>query len=317
MWDFASIVDRSRKAAALVAQLEEALARDPSSTSVQVNLAASKKLAIKSNQDLMDIAKYDHVDICNYRLIPSFDRGFKIASISASMLEYQNLFSQVYDAKKNGAKSRASWGKEVEAKTALELAYTYSGSLGFVLFAHSDRDFFSGELDIPVDCLYEILDVRGVAGMRQIAQEYGGAVVKRLHDWSSANVAGGFSTDIRWSRSDGRELGKVCDIRQLEEIAITTVETSDEKTSTSEYVGMLVGGDLSSRTFHFTVPNGADLRGSLAPEFPEYIELNLGRTYKAVIRETMTVVYATGREDIKRELINLTLPPREPHVSSH
>jgi hypothetical protein len=310
MWEFASIVERARRAAAAVSQLEEALANNPESISTQVSLAASKKMALKSHDDLLSVAKYRHVDICDYRLIPTFAKGYKVSYVSRSILGYQYLFSQVYDSIKNGVKSKTVLGKDSEENSALEIAYTYSGSLGMMLYAHNERDLFaSGELDGAITSLNnEVLEIKSRSEVREVASRYGAAVIKRLHDWSRTNVDGGYSTGLRWTRSDGREVGRVCDVRELGVIVDMIVATSDEKTVVNNYIGILIGGDLKSRIFHFVVPNGPDLRGTLGREFPEYIEMRLGKRYKAVIREISTTVYATEREDIRRELINLIDP---------
>ena len=305
MWDFASIVDRARRAAAVVSQLEEELARDPNSVSIQINLAASKKRALQASADLQQVANYNHFDICNYRLIPVYNRGFRISSVSKSLLEYQNLFSQIYDSRKNGKKNRAQIGSKSEETSALEIAYTYSGSLGFVMFAHNERDFFNGELDGSIDAFYDVISVRTIDNMRSVAQEFGRAVVKRLYDWSQANVSGGFSTDMRWSRSDGRERGELCEVDRMQRIMEITLLTSDEETEVNNHAGILVGGDITNRTFHFVVPGGDNFQGVMGEEFSKDTELRLGCRYFALIRETTSVLYATGNENKKYELLSL------------
>lgn len=306
MWDFASIVERTRKAAASVSQLEAALSRDPNSAAIQINLAASKKRAIQANNELQEIAKYNRVDICHYRLLPIHHRGFALGSVSKSLLEYQLFLSQIYDSIKNGAKTRAQIGKEAAEDSALELAYTYSGSLGVVLAARNERDFFEGKLDPAIDALYSIMDVDSPSAIRDVAVIYGGAVIKRLHDWSRANVAGEYSADLRWDRSDGRHLGGVYEIDRLERLANLATASSDKTTDTNTHTGVLVGGDLNGETFHFVVPNGPDFRGTLAEEFPSDTEMILGKTYTATIRETTTTVYATEKVERQRELLFLS-----------
>lgn len=310
MWDFASVVERTRQAFASVSRLEAALARDPNSAAVQINLAASKKRALKSHAELQEIAEYNRKDICNYRLMPFTSKGYLLASVSKSWIEYQNLFSQIYDSIKNGAKVRAVIGGDAAYESALELAYTYSGSLGVVLFANNDRDFFEGKLDRSIDSLFSVLEVDSRSGAREVALTYGGAVIKRLHDWSRANIDGGFSTDMRWSRSDGRQLGRVFEIERMERLVELAIATSDETTTTNSFIGVLVGDDLNSGSFHFVVPGGEDFRGSLGQEFPPGTEMILGKQYAATIRETTTTVYATEKVDRVRELLSLTEPKR-------
>src|SRR6516165_2221990 len=133
MSEIASAVERTRKAFASVSRLEEALARAPSDRSLQLNLSAMRKLALQSQEQLFEFSKRVHVEVCNYRLVPEATDGYALAYVSASMLEYQNLFSQIYDAKRNGAKTRAVIGKDALQESALEFGYSYAGSLGMVL----------------------------------------------------------------------------------------------------------------------------------------------------------------------------------------
>ncbi len=308
MSDFASVVEQARRAFASVAKLESALTRDPTSVILQVNLAASKKLALKSQEQLSSISEYQRIDICNYRLINELKQQYRLADVSLSLLEYQNLFSQIYDAKRNGSKQRAQIGKDALEESTLELAYTYSGSLGVVLLAHNDRDFFDGKLDSSIDCLLEVTEINSSSSVKALANDLGAAVVKRVHDWSSANLAGGFAADLLWKRSDGRQLGHLVNRETMEEIVSLIEATSDEQTEIITAKGILVGGDLRLRggTFHFVVLGGEDYRGTFAEDFSLETEMTLGHTYVARIREKRTTVFATDNVNVSRELLFLS-----------
>ncbi|MBJ6124777.1 hypothetical protein [Microvirga splendida] len=305
MSDYAFVADRARRAFASVARLESALARAPEDSSIQINLAAKRKLARQAQEQLYVVAERNQIEICNYRLLPEATERYALPYVSKSLLEYQNLFSQIYDSFKNGLKARTRIGKEAWDESLLELAYSYSGSLGVVLLATSERDFFEGKLDNSIDALFQILEIDSRSAVRDVAHTLGNAVVKRLHDWSAANIEGGFATDVRWNRSDGKQLGQIINRRQMEVIVDLIEATSDEQTRDIDAIGLLVGGDLNSGSFHFVVPNGSDYRGYLADDFFPDAELTLGKTYIARIRETSTTVYATEKIDQKFELLFL------------
>lgn len=310
MSDFASVVEQARRAFASVARLESALTRDPSNVALQVNLSASRKLARKSEEQLRQISEYQRVDLCNYRLIPDRDRAFRLGFVARSLLEYQNLFSQIYDALKNGAKNRAQVGMEAASESAMELAYCYSGSLGFALLAHSDRDFFEGKLDKPIDALFEIVAVNSRSEIQTVASMYGNSVVKRLFDWSKANLDGRFSTDVQWSRSDGRKIGMLIEEKTLGDIVDLIVAAGDEKSKHDYVSGRLVGGDLNSGVFHFVVPNGTDYRGNIGQSFAPHTEMTLGKEYAARILVKSKTIYATDKTEIKYELEALWEPKK-------
>ena len=137
MSDYASIVERARRASATVSRLEMELTHAPESAALQINLAAATKMARRAHEQLVKLSEYQRKEVCDYRLLPSSTRGYSVSSVSKSLLGYQNLFSQIFDSKKNGKKSIASIGKDAMNKSGLEFAYTYSGSLGVILLAQS------------------------------------------------------------------------------------------------------------------------------------------------------------------------------------
>jgi hypothetical protein len=309
MSDFASVVERTRKAFASVARLEAELARAPENAGLQINLAAMNKLANQSQQQLFALSESNHVEVCNYRLVPETAKRYALPYVSQSLLSFQFLFTQIYDAFKNGPKPYATYGQEAFNESVLELAYTYSGSLGVVLLAPSEREFFSGSLDKSIEALFQVIDIDSRDTVRDVAKNLGNAVVKRVHDWSQANIRGGFAADVRFNRSDGRHLGEVIERRRLENIVSIIQATSDEKTEEISVTGMLVGGDIQSGTFHFVVPNGDDYRGKLANEFPPHTEMTLGKTYRARIRETTKLTYATEKLERIVHLMALSSAP--------
>jgi hypothetical protein len=305
MSDYASILERARRDFASLARLEFALSQSPQDTALQINLSAQKKLARKSQDKLLRLSEEQHIEVCNYRLVPENSNNFPLAYVSGCFLKYQYLFSQIYDAKKNGPKLRASFGKEAWSESLLEFGYSYSGSLGVVLFVHNEWDFFEGKLDSSINSLFEVLEINNRSSVREIATTLGNAVVKRVHDWSAANIEGGFAADVRWSKSDGRQLGEIIERDKMENIVGIIEATSDEETEEILAVGRLIGGDIGSESFHFVVPNGEDYRGYLAADFDRATEMTLGKTYSARITETRKLHYATEEVERRRELTSL------------
>jgi hypothetical protein len=301
----ASVVERTRNAFASVSRLEAAVSRAPHDRALQLNLAAANKLAQQSQDQLFAASQAKHIEVCTYRLVPATAVGFSLPAVSKSLLEYQNLFSQIYDAKKNGPKTNAVFGDEALQESLLDFGYSYSGSLGVVLLAHSDQDFFGGKLDPAIEALFQVLDIDSRDAVRDVARVLGTAVVKRIHDWSQVNIQGGFAADVRWSKSDGRQLGEVIERRRMETIVDIISATSDETTKDIVVVGRLIGADLSSETFHFQVVNGEGYRGQLAKEFNRSTEMILGKQYSAHIRETQKTVYSTEKLERKQELVSL------------
>lgn len=306
MSEIAFVVERTRKAFAAVSELEAAVSRAPGDRALQLNLAALRRMADQSQDQLYNYSQRAHIDICNYRLLPEAG-GYPLYYVTRSLLEYQNLFTQIYDAIKNGVKQRATFGKEAQEESSLELAYTYSGSLGAVLFSHSERTLLSGKLDSAIDALYQVVEIDSRKKVREIAGKLGNAVVKRVYDWSSVNVKGGYAADVRWNRSDGRQLGEVIERAKMEEIVEVIDATSDSTIKELEVTGILFGGNIGSGSFHFVVPDGEVYRGHLSEKTPLETEMTLGKWYRAKILENEKFHYAT--EKVEREHILLALEP--------
>lgn len=310
MSDYASAAEFARSAAASVERLERALSRNPDDASLQINLASRRRHFRKAQIELQRSAEFNQVDICHYRLLPEATDKFLVSSVSPSLLAYQLTFSQIFDALKNGAKRRAVIGAEAEAASAMEFGYAYSGSLGFVLMAPSERDFFSGSLDTSIDAVFQVLDIASQDEVRDIAKSLGESVVKRVHDWSLVNVEGGFAVDVRWNRSDGRQLGQVVTRGRMERIVQIVSSTSDEISKTILRSGTLVGLNVVSGSFQFSAPDDVgDYRGGLDDNFPRAEAHAVPGLYQATMSESRIVAYATGRETVRYQLLHLERQP--------
>lgn len=305
MSDYASAAERARRAFAALSRIEDAISRAPHERSLLINHASKLKYARQMQEQLERVAAVRHVELCNYRIMPMMNGRYLLPAVSKSLLNYQYVFSQVHDALTNGPKSKAQIGREAWQASQMELGYTYSGSLGVVLMAPSERSFFDGNLDQSIDAVYQVLAIDDEHDVRDVAKVLGEAVIKRVHDWTQANVEGGFDLDIRWSRSDGRQLGRVVEREEMAKIVGLIARTSDEKISDGTFDGLLVGVDLKAGSFHFVVPGGEDLRGGLSGQFDHGGSVEVGLRYRATVRTYSKVTYSTGREERRLELLNL------------
>lgn len=310
MSDYASAADHARRVGASVARLERRAGEAPDDRAVRINLAAKQKLLRRARQELEGIAESQGVELCDYRLVPRQDERLLLPHISNSLLQYQYVFSQTYDSITNGVKRNARIGREPWQESILQVGYTYSGSFGTVLMAPSKRDFFEGSFDKTVEAVDQLMNISDEHDVRDVAKTLGEAVIKRLHDWSLANVEGHFDADVRWRRSDGRQFGRVVEFDDMARMVTLISATSDEERQQIDAVGVLVGADLQTRSFHFVVPNGGTYRGALAESFPAGAVLELPGSYNASITRISTINYASGRESERFELD--ALKPRSP-----
>lgn len=307
MSDYAYVADQARRAFASVARLERALAEYPERRDIQLHLDAERKRARRADEQMRVLAEYNHLEVCDYRLLPETQSDYPLRAITGSLLNYQLLFSQVHDAKKNGIqKSSKSITRLAAAESELEFGYSYSGSLGVVLLTKSKRDFWSGNLDASIEALYEAVNIQDQNEVRDLARALGGSVVKRVHDWSESNVVGGYSADVRWKLSTGKQMAEVIPRRKMAIVLDVISSTSDETVRTFEVSGFLVGGDLVSSSFHFSEPDGESYKGKIVRDFNRLVPMRLGARYSATLRETSVEHYATEKTDRWYELLSLT-----------
>ncbi len=290
--------------------------RDPKARHLQVNLAAARKMAQQAQDRLLVLAENDHVEVCNYRLVPVDSRPYALAAVSLSMLYFQNLFTQIHDAVRNGAKRISVVGSEAQRESLLEFGYSYSGSLGVMLFVPSEKTLFDGSLDTSITALFQVVEIANQDDVRDVAKTLGTPVIKRVYDWSSSNVNGGFSTDLKWRRSDGKFFGEMITRDRMARIVEIIGRTSDVETIDHYVTGVLVGMDVKSGRFRLTVPDGEDFAGVLASQFPRELRFTVNRPYEAHIAESKTIKYATESVERKFELVDLR-EPREKSLIEH
>lgn len=305
MSDYGYVADRARRAAADAARAERTLARNPQSLAAQLNYASRRKLAAQSRDEMLRLAEINNIEVCNYRIISKNTDYFPLASVSKSCLSYQYLFSQVHDAVRNGKKNNAVIGSEALAESSLGVAYTYPGSLGVILLAESEPGFFSGSLDDTISAFFRVIRIRSLEDIRLVSDQLGNAVLKRVKDWSEANSQGGFSVDLQWKRSDGISLGGVFEKEEFELLIELIGDISDESREDRDVQGLLVGIDLKSGTFHISVEDGADLRGSFAEAFDRSVTVEVGIRYNFSLTEITKMRYATGEVSTRYELDHL------------
>jgi len=83
------------------------------------------------------------------------------------------------------------------------------------------------------------------------------------------------------------------------------IEATSEKTErTFDVTGVLVGADVAAQTFHMQFVGAPDIRGHTDEGFMQF-HVDATRQYKATIRETKTVSFATEEEKLTFALLAL------------
>jgi hypothetical protein len=212
-----SLLDGIRAAYARIAEVETAPTQHPGDRFVLTSLESLKAHAGQLEQEWSEECRIKHIEVCWYKLISRRAVGVYSASAFAkSLLEFQELFAQIVDAKTHGTRVRARVSGEILAETTFELAYTYPGSLGVVLTLQDTPDLLSGKFDETIQAFSEITNIEDEHDVRDVAKTLGDAVVKKVYDWSSVNYLEGYNIDVTWTRPvNGVKTGQIVDREAL------------------------------------------------------------------------------------------------------
>lgn len=291
---------------AAMASMEEALAERPDDDGLAGMMVSLVRRRQSLEDAFLDEANAAQIDICNYRLVKDADIPLTITALADSMKSFQGWLSIVFDAIKNGPKQTSKVSAEVAQQTALEFAYSYPGSLGFVFSIHNDRLLLGEtELDQSIDVMFKMVRADSSKELAIFSRAYGVGPIRRMYDWANTHARHMVSADIQWRRKDQVRNEAVVQSAEVSRLCEIIKSTSDVKEEPLVLVGMLVGGDTVTRAFHLRFAEGEDIKGELSDEFRPEGELTLDRMYRATLKKKTTVYYATELEVVSYDLTKL------------
>jgi hypothetical protein len=123
--------------------------------------------------------------------------------------------------------------------------------------------------------------------------------------WISHHVASGTGAEIKWLREQEEIAAAVFPAEQLAGLALVIQKTTDEVEEMFDLVGDLVGADIHKHTFHLVFPEAEEVRGTMASTIGSDYTVELPHRYRATIRKTRSISYATDEETVKYHLLTL------------
>lgn len=304
MSELGSLLDRLRSAEAAYARLERAFAEEPGDQALRFDLLSARRHADKLQTELQASAVEQGIDVCSYRIVPERDAGYTIDAVTRSLRAFQDVFTVVYAALMTGPRKTSNVGRELAARSTLAFGYTYAGSLGIVLTAEGGKTLFDGQFDATVKALSQAIDITSQDNVRDAAQKLGPAAIKKLYDWAAGNYENAYSIDLRWRTPHGLELGRYIPRHNFVKVMDAIAMTSDVRREVVTIGGLLAGGNILTKRFHFVDREDHDYRGYLSTEFQAQ-RMELGRHYKARLLVETTFRYATEEEERRYSLLAL------------
>ncbi|SRR5712692_6037181 len=308
MADLLDVLKQIHDTEAALAKATEAAAQHPDRTSLQSAINSLRSRYEVLEKLFSSMTDEQHLDVFSYRLIPENGERYTLRTLANTLGDFQDILTLTYDAKKTGQrKERASWSADTARETDLSYGYSFSGSLGFVFTMSNERLLpqIDSVLDIAVKTIFEMAKADSSEQLNRFAKEIGIAPIRKLYKWASDHVAAGMNVDVRWKRKDEVRAALVIQQPELERLREVISKTSDEVEETIVAKGVLVGGDLPTKWFHFMPIDGKDMRGRLADSYKPHKRMELGKTYTATILKRTKKHYSTDEDDEQCLLVSL------------
>lgn len=310
MPELLEIAEKLQDTHAAVAQLEQTIAvkGDPP-PSVLMMLGSLKKRQESLEAQFADAAGTEHLDVCRYELFPQMSTRPTLTALGKTLLGFQGLFTQVYDAvSKHVQRTTSKISAEVAAETAFSFAYTYPGSLGVVLTMPNER-LLIGETALD-EAMRKVFDMAKAETPEQIAEhvrDVGVAPVRALYQWVSDQLLTGVTSHVEWRRQEEVRSELRIQSPELERIRRAIEATSAERVSTYNVIGELRGWDIDNKTFHLQTETD-EIRGRVSDEVAERYgrqTVQVPKIYAARIHSVTTISLAYEKESTSHQLVAL------------
>ena len=259
------ILDRIESTNERILQLEKAVLQPRAPASLRVSIRAMEKLRASLEQDFERLAMDEETEVCRYRLLPQQGERPSVTAISRAWIQYQTLFSSVYDSIKHGARKRTSrTSKQSVEQTEFAFAYTFSGSIGVVLTLPTRQIEYhmAGDLKRTNETILEMVKAQTTENLAGLVERLGVPPVAKLAAWVEAHVAFGAGAGVDWRISDGSVppplFVQIQEFKKLKEAMDKITEPTEIEESV---VGLLLMADMERRTFRMKLDSGEHIDG--------------------------------------------------------
>lgn len=279
----------------------------PRDASILLTVHSLKKRQEELETQLLRTADEIGSDVCSYRLLSDGTYRPSVSAFAKALADFQNLFSVVYDAIKNGPKERARLSSETEQETAFTFGYTFSGSIGAVFTLPNER-LLPGiwtDVDATMEAIGRVAKAETIDQIASFAKAVGRAPIRAAYTWARDHAHYGLGASIGWHR--GAEVSKTVTVQrpELERLERTIVLSSEETTEEFNVRGMLEAADVRRHNFRIAVEGGEDIRGWFRDAIDERHVVTIPQRYDAIVQKKTRIVYSTEQEEVSYFLVSL------------
>jgi len=305
--DISKRIELTNEAMGRIGQMLQA---SPGSQGLLMNLSTLGRTQKNLKKEFREAAKRYGVEICTYRLIPEGTERHSITGIGKAFVNFQTLFSIVYEAVKvdKPRKSQHS-GDEVSSETLLDYAYSFPGSVGVAFTVPTQASLYGNYFDQTIDALFAMARSQNSQDLKAFSRKLGVGPVRAMYRWACDLYRSGFGIDIHWKGSLAHNSRLYVQKGELQSLAESILATSEENHTMLTVEGILQGADVPARNFHFQYKDQKNRRKDIRGKFIDAIKadhpVTIPAKYKATIRRTTITNYSLEEDEVKDTLIKL------------
>jgi len=283
---------------AAIARIEPSLTQAPNRPSLLLTLQSLRKRQEELEADFLDAADQLGEDVCSYRLLPPESARPAISAFATALVDFQHLFSVMYDAIKNGPKERATFGAEVTKETSFGFGYTFAGSVGVVFTLPNERLLadIPSLFDMAIDRIFKISKISEPSQIAPLAKEIGRPPIKAIYTWAKDHAQNGLGANIEWRRMKEVRNSLLIQQPELDKLHKTIALSSEEKVEELTVRGLLEAADIRSHRFKIRTEEGGEIQGWFENAISEGHEATIPKRYAASLTKTTHLIYATDEE---------------------
>lgn len=303
-----NILENIQETESAIIHLQNNIAVHPKEQTFPIALESLYMRQKNLQEDFALLAHEEYKDVCSYRMIMINEKRPKLSSIGKALTDFQELFTTMYDAIKNGPKQRVSYTEEIAQESALEFGYSFSGSIGFILTMPNERLLFGEtDLDKAMNMVFELAKTHKTEEIRSMASSIGVAPVRKIYAWANDHIQAGLDVEIQWKRNNEVRSNLLIQQAELVKLQQTIDEISVEEPIEIEVTGKLIGGDMKTGKFHMSFEDSVDIIGKLG-EGVTIASKKFDDRYTAKLLKVSKVYYSIEKEDVSYTLLDLKPP---------
>lgn len=289
---------------------DEIVQLDPVPPSLESTRIMLDKRRAKLETDYLEAAANRNLEVCRYKLFIGDNQHQqpKAKSFANAVIGLQNVFSLVYDSLLKGQpKQLGRLSPEAYLDTSFDFAFSTHQSLGVVLTLPAAAMvplFGQTTIDDAMETVFKLLAARDPQDIAVYAKQLGLAPIRNLYQWVSDQAAAGVSAELQW-KDRAANFETTIQYEELENLKAIIEASSEEEIEDIELDGLIVGIDTTSRTFHMTFEEVDEMKGKIDEPIGNVDPVEVPHRYKARIRVSTVISYATEKETRNYLLLNL------------